>query len=192
VEFERDVRGYFGEQDEERIRLSAPVHVLPAGSDGTFELLTVGRPPPPTVVFEELRFYEGGDVRLLASQPRGVVELRRSPLFGRQVVAVAPWTAPSGRRLWVAAVWTRVRTLFSKSESRILALDPVNADLLPAALAWQSAGSGDSALSTADEVSVTSEQLEESQAAVPVDATDPPQPQELQEQQESPVGSTQE
>ena len=132
VEIEREFRGYFGEHTEEFIRLAPPVPVGDFDGDGDVEALLVGGTPRPAVVFENMRFHQGGDVRLLEAGERGLTEVRRSPLMGRVVAAAVPWTNVAGRRLWVAAVWTRHRAFFKRPETRILLLDPVTGDLLSA------------------------------------------------------------
>ena len=133
VEIEREIRGYFGEEELRFIRLVAPVEVRDWGGDGRFEALLVGGVPRPAVVFENLRLHQGGDVRLLTAAPRGLEELHRSPLMGRAVAAASSWWSVGGRRFWVAAVWTRHRSLFKRPETRLLLLDPESGDLLPAA-----------------------------------------------------------
>jgi len=133
VEIEREVRGYFGEQELRFIRLAAPVEVRDWDGDGRFEALLVGGAPKPAVVFENLRLHQGGDVRLLTAGPRGLEELHRSPLMGRAVAAAASWWSPGGQRFWLAAVWTRYRAVFKRPETRLLLLDAKSGDMLPAA-----------------------------------------------------------
>jgi len=132
VEIEREFRGYFGEQQDEFIRLAAPIEVSDPDGDGVFEALLVGGTAKSAVVFETMRFHQGGDVRLLAASDRGLVELRRSALLGRAVAAASSWSAGNGRRYWVAAVWTRHRAVFKPPESRLLLLDAASGDLVSA------------------------------------------------------------
>jgi len=132
VEIEREFRGYFGEQQDEFIRLAAPIEVSDFDGDGVFEALLVGGAARPAVVFENMRFHQGGDVRLLAAGERGLAELRRSALLGRAVAAASSWSAGDGGRYWVAAVWTRHRAVFKRPESRLLLLDALSGDLVSA------------------------------------------------------------
>jgi hypothetical protein len=132
VELEREFRGYFGEVKEQFVRLTAPIEVSDADGDGSYEALLVAGLAKPAVVFENMRFHQGGDVRRLRAGPRGLEETYRSPLMGRAVAAASSWTSPSGRRFLVAAVWTRHRAIFKGPESRLLLLDASSGDLLPA------------------------------------------------------------
>lgn len=130
VELDRDYRNMLGEEEGVTLRLAPPVSLVDEDGDGLQELLMVGGTQTPVVVFENLRVYQGGDVRLLTPTSRGVEETRRSPLLGRAMVAVCPWSPASGERVWAAAVWTRLSSGFVRPESRVFLLDPASGDLL--------------------------------------------------------------
>jgi hypothetical protein len=128
VEVERDYRDMLGDERETMLRLAPPVSLVQ--EDGVTRLLLVGGVQTPVVVFENLRVYQGGDARLLEPVQRGVEELRRSPLLGRAMVALAPWEPTPGERVWAAVVWTKTGSGFVKPESRVFLLDPATGDLV--------------------------------------------------------------
>ena len=132
VELDRDYRNMLGEEEDVTLRLVPPVSLVDEDGDGAHELLMVGGTQTPVVVFENLRVYQGGDVRLLTPTSRGLEETRRSPLLGRAMVAVSPWSPAPGERVWAAAVWTRLGSGFVRPESRIFLLDPATGDLVGA------------------------------------------------------------
>lgn len=130
VELDREYRNMLGEEEGTTLRLAPPTSLVDEDGDGAPELLMVGGTQTPVVVFENLRVYQGGDVRLLTPAARGAEETRRSPLLGRAMVAVCPWSPAPGERVWAAAVWTRLGSGFVRPESRIFLLDPATGDLL--------------------------------------------------------------
>ena len=130
VELDREYRNMLGEDEGVTLRLAPPVSLVDEDADGAPELLMVGGTQNPVVVFENLRVYQGGDVRLMRPVARGLEEVRRSPLLGRAMVAVCPWSPAEGERVWAAAVWTRLGSGFVKPESRVFLLDPATGDLL--------------------------------------------------------------
>jgi hypothetical protein len=132
VELDREYRNMLGEQEGTTLRLAPPVSIVDEDEDGAPELLMVGGTQTPVVVFENLRVYQGGDARLLTPTSRGVEETRRSPLLGRAMVAVTPWSPVAGERVWAAAVWTRMSSGFVRPESRVFLLDPATGDLVGA------------------------------------------------------------
>jgi len=130
IELDRDYRNMLGEEQGVTLRLAPPTSLVDEDGDGASELLMVGGTQTPVVVFENLRLYQGGDVRLLAAAARGAEEVRRSPLLGRAMVAVCPWSPDPDTRVWAAAVWTRLGSGFVRPESRVFLLDPATGDLL--------------------------------------------------------------
>lgn len=129
VEIRREYRDMLGEARTTSIRLAPPAILVDEDADSSPEILVVGGAQVPVVVFEDLRVWQGGDARLLAPAARGLVELRRSPLLGRAMVAVAPWHPTPDRRVWAVAVWTRIGSGFARPESRVFLLDPATGDL---------------------------------------------------------------
>ena len=122
VELRRKSRDLLGEEEDERLRLAPPAVIQAGNDDGSTEVLLVTGPPTPMFAFENLRISGGGDVRVFAAGPRGLTERVRTPLLGLDVSAT--WVGEAhGRRLWLAAVWTKDAGGFTKPESRVFRFD---------------------------------------------------------------------
>jgi len=129
IEVEREVRGLLGDDREQKIRLAPRVSLTQLDEDAEPEVLIVTGPPVPTIAFENLRIFSGGDVRAYDVARRGLEELHRSPLLGRAMAAAQPWRLGDAD-VWVAAVWTRLAGGFSRPESRVFVLDPKTGNIL--------------------------------------------------------------
>ena len=92
--------------------------------------LIVGGVHNPVAVLQNLRVWQGGDVRLYEATSRGLQEVRRTPLLGRAVVAATPWNVTPTDTVWAAAVWTKPAGGMTKPESRVFLFDPATGDLL--------------------------------------------------------------
>jgi hypothetical protein len=132
LEVDRTYQNLLGETQEEVLRLLPPVSVLDAGGDG--DLLLVGGVHNPVAVLQNLRIWQGGDVRLYKLSSRGLEEVRRTPLVGRAVVAATRWQIGPHHAVWAAAVWTRPAGGMTRPESRVFLFDPATGDLLAGAL----------------------------------------------------------
>ncbi len=125
LEIERSYQNMLGEEQEAGLRLLPPwVRV------GDGELILAGGVHNPVAMLRDLRVWQGGDVRLMRLADRGLEEVRRTPLLGRAVVAVADWEIAEGEHVWAAAVWTRAAGGFVKPESRVFLFDPETGNLL--------------------------------------------------------------
>lgn len=170
VEVERTDRDLLGEQVRSTIRLAAPTHTLDIDGDGQLELLVIGGNATPVAVLENLRVYEGGDVRVYSLAERGLVESVRTPILGVQMLAAAPWRY-GGRDVLVAAVWTRKGGGFVRPETRVFLFDSRTGDLLdPATLGSEaSPGSASEQAAPAVEQAAPAPPVEQAAPAPPVD-----------------------
>lgn len=128
VEATRVSQSMLGDEEELVVRLLPPVAA--ADADGRPGVLLVGGTQTPVAVLRGLRIFQGGDVRLLVPDDRGLREVRRTPLVGRAVVAATTWEIEPGRTVWAAAVWMKVAGGFERPESRVFLFDPATGDLV--------------------------------------------------------------
>ena len=132
IEVERTYRDLLGDESEATLRLAPPVRRAELDETGAVGALMVGGTHTPVVVFQNLRVFQGGDLRLMKPTSRGLEEVRRSPLLGRAMVAAAQWRISEDHTVWAAVVWTKNGGGFTKPESRVFLLDPATGDLLTA------------------------------------------------------------
>ncbi len=129
VEATRLSQSMLGDEEELVVRLLPPI-VDTSDADGAPAVLMVGGTQTPVAVLRDLRVFQGGDVRLLVPDDRGLREVRRTPLVGRAVVAATVWEIEPGRTVWAAAVWMKVSGGFARPESRVFLFDPATGDLV--------------------------------------------------------------
>ncbi len=130
VVVEREYSNLLGEELDGTLDLPTPTVVMDPDGDGVFDVLIVAGSTTPVAVLENVRVLQGGDARLLTLDTRGLKEERRTPLIGRAMVGVVPWTL-RGQPVWAAAVWVRADTGFVRPETRVYLFDPATGDLLP-------------------------------------------------------------
>ncbi len=126
VEIERTYRELLGSEDEEVLRLAAPV--TNADRQGRPGALLVGGNAMPVAVFRNLRVLQGGELRWMEPAHRGLEEVVRTPVLGTAMVAGTVWQPPGAPPLWAGLAWTRDPSGFAPPESRVFLFETARGD----------------------------------------------------------------
>lgn len=134
VEIERSYRELLGSEEEEVLRLASPVVI--GDRDGVRGALLVGGNGTPVPVLRNLRVLQGGELRWLQTEHRGLTEVVRTPVLGTAMVAGAVWSPDDEHTVWAGLAWTRDPAGFAPPESRVFLFEPERGDVVaPATVA---------------------------------------------------------